>query len=228
MSIVFTDGTVVYLSAYYCDTVILGGDGWWDRAELQPVRPRSAASSTTRSAAPGSPTAPTQAWQNFVAAYPTLKVDYGVVVQDESDTGPMRARSRPDRHVQPHADEPVRRPLLPHRGELLTEALAWRRPGTPGPSRRLRFALHCRCGSPICPLRRSGASSPDLVRGGLLWGASRDGSSPYWRRWRWHACDQRRRGAGNNTDTSDPVLIVLFDWDWYAAVREPVRHAELP
>lgn len=96
------------------------------------------------------------AWQKFVAAYPTLKVDYGVVVQDESDTGPMRARI--DRiamynHMQ---NEPVQRPLLPHRGELLDRgARTGRRPGNPGPFPRVgclgtlgTFGLRCPAGHP--------------------------------------------------------------------------------
>ena len=91
MSVVFTDGTVVYLSAYYCDTVIPGGDGSWSRADFTgqtAVGCKFYDSIGGIWESDGTHTA----WQNFVAAYPTLKVDYGVVVQDESDTGPMRAR----------------------------------------------------------------------------------------------------------------------------------------
>jgi hypothetical protein len=91
VSIVFTNGTVAYLSAYYCDTVIAGGDGTWSRADFTgqtAVGCKFYDSIGGVWESDGTHTA----WQKFVAAYPTLKVDYGVVVQDESDTGPMRAR----------------------------------------------------------------------------------------------------------------------------------------
>jgi hypothetical protein len=91
ISIVFTDGTVAYLSGYYCDTVIGGGDGTWSRADFTGQTTTGCTFYDSVGGVWESDGTHT-AWQNFVAANPTLKVDYGVVVQDESDTGPMRAR----------------------------------------------------------------------------------------------------------------------------------------
>jgi len=85
VSVVFTDGTVVYLSAYYCDTVISGGNGTWSRADFTGQKAVGCKFYDSIGGVWESDGTHT-AWQNFVAAYPTLKVDYGVVVQDEGET----------------------------------------------------------------------------------------------------------------------------------------------
>ena len=92
VSVVFTDGTVVYLSALYCDTVIPGGNGTWSRADFTGQKAVGCAFYDSIGSPVWESDGTHTAWQNFVAAHPTLKVDYGVVVQDESDTSPMRAR----------------------------------------------------------------------------------------------------------------------------------------
>ena len=90
ISIVFTDGTAAFLQASFCDTVIPSGDGTWSRADFtgQTAVGCSVYSGGTFYSSDGT----NSAWATFVAAHPLLKVDYGVVVQDESDTSPMRAR----------------------------------------------------------------------------------------------------------------------------------------
>ncbi len=91
VSVVFTDGTVAYLSAIYCDNVIPGGDGTWSRADFTG---QTAVGCNFYDSVGGlwKSDGTHSAWANFVAAHPTLRVDYGVVVQDESDSGLMRAR----------------------------------------------------------------------------------------------------------------------------------------
>ena len=90
ISIVFTDGTAAFLQAPYCDNVISGGDGTWSRADF--TGRKAVGCSVYAGGQFYASDGVNSAWTNFVAAHPTLRVDYGVVVQDESDTSPLRAR----------------------------------------------------------------------------------------------------------------------------------------
>jgi hypothetical protein len=91
ISVVFTSGLVAYLEAFYCDKVIAEGDGTWSRADFTGQKAVGCTISDSNGgwwASDGTHSA----WQVFLAANPGLYVDYGVVVQDESDMSPLRAR----------------------------------------------------------------------------------------------------------------------------------------
>ncbi len=90
ISIVFTNGPTAFLQAGDCDNVISGSGGTWSRADFtgQTAIGCRIYSAGQYYASDGTHSA----WYTFVAAHPGLYADYGVVVQDESDSGPMRAR----------------------------------------------------------------------------------------------------------------------------------------
>ena len=91
ISIVFTNGLVAFLQATYCDNVIPSGNGTWSRADWT-GRTAIGCSVYTSEGKFYDSDGTHSAWYKFVAAHPGLFADYGVVVQDESDSGPMRAR----------------------------------------------------------------------------------------------------------------------------------------
>ena len=90
LSILFKNGSVAYLSAFYCDLPISGSTDW-SRANFTGATTGVGDCGFYYNNVLYSNTATQSAWKVFVAANPTLRVDYAFLIVDEM-TAPGRAR----------------------------------------------------------------------------------------------------------------------------------------